>query len=696
VDELSGSYIGGAISFDAGYNNGAVIPSPGSMSLSNCVFDSNSSQFGGSAIATFDGGTATIDSCTFTNNGVAFPNSTSSTGGAIFIGETPDAGTTTIKNSTFVKNVADSGGAIGFIGGTPTCVIHNCVIANNTSSGEGGGIVTLGAMTIDQGTIISNNVSAGINNGDAEGGGIQISGGPVTISNCTIVSNVCSLTSTVQRGGGGIAVSAGPVTVSNCRIFGNVAATGSGLLKDLNPGNVTANNNWWGNNGGPGVGGADTAVVGGPGSGGGTLTLTTWLVMSFSATPTTVLTSGTSSLSASITKNSANATGFTIPNGTPVNFAGVLGTVSPASTTLTSSAAAAAYTAGSVGGTGSASATIDAQTLSAQITVNQPPAFTNANSTTFTVGTAGSFKIGASGVPAPTLSTNVADVLPSGVSFNTTTGVLSGAPAAGTGGTYTLHLTANNGAGTPATQTFTLTVNEAASITSVNNKTFTVGSAGTFTAMASGFPTPTLTESGALPTGVNFSGGTLAGTPAAGTGGTYPITFTAHNGVGTDASQPFTLIVDQAPSVICPGGVVTNATGGTCLPPSVTFAATASGFPTPTLLYALNASAITSPHIFAVGTNVVTVTATNAVGADSCSFTVVVTAGAGPELNLVQQGTNVVISWSTNFSCYTLQFSSAPSAPSWTNFLGPLSTVGTNFVVTNGVATPTRFFRLSE
>ena len=30
---------------------------------------------------------------------------------------------------------------------------------------------------------------------------------------------------------------------------------------------------------------------------------------------------------------------------------------------------------------------------------------------------------------------------------------------------------------------------------------------------------------------------TLAGTPAAGTGGTYPITITATNGVGTDATQ---------------------------------------------------------------------------------------------------------------------------------------------------------------
>ena len=48
-----------------------------------------------------------------------------------------------------------------------------------------------------------------------------------------------------------------------------------------------------------------------------------------------------------------------------------------------------------------------------------------------------------------------------------------------------------------------------------------------------GFPAATtLTETGALPAGVTFTDNgdgtaTLAGTPAAGTGGTYPLTITA-------------------------------------------------------------------------------------------------------------------------------------------------------------------------
>jgi uncharacterized repeat protein (TIGR03803 family) len=48
------------------------------------------------------------------------------------------------------------------------------------------------------------------------------------------------------------------------------------------------------------------------------------------------------------------------------------------------------------------------------------------------------------------------------------------------------------------------------------------------------------------------AGGVLSGTPAAGTGGTYPITITASNGVGTDATQSFTLTVDPPAVTVAP------------------------------------------------------------------------------------------------------------------------------------------------
>ena len=94
-------------------------------------------------------------------------------------------------------------------------------------------------------------------------------------------------------------------------------------------------------------------------------------------------------------------------------------------------------------------------------------------------------------------------------------------------------------------------MDQAPAITSANTTTFTVGTAGMFTMTATGFPTPSLGESGTLPSGVTFidngnGTATFSGTPAAGTGGTYPFATTASNGVSPNATQSFSLTVDQA------------------------------------------------------------------------------------------------------------------------------------------------------
>jgi hypothetical protein len=213
--------------------------------------------------------------------------------------------------------------------------------------------------------------------------------------------------------------------------------------------------------------------------------------------------------------------------------------------------------------------------LKASPSTGQPPAITSANKTTFTAGSAGTFTVTDTGSPTPTLSES--GTLPSGVSFNASTGVLSGTPAAGSGGTYNLVFTASNGVGSNATQNFTLTVNQAPAITSAGSTVFTVGSAGTFTLTGTGFPAPSFSESGALPSGVTFSNGVLSGTPAAGTGGAYNLVFTASNGVGSNATQNFTLTVKQAPAI-------TSASSATFTTGSAgNFTVTDSGFPAPTL-----------------------------------------------------------------------------------------------------------------
>jgi hypothetical protein len=85
-----------------------------------------------------------------------------------------------------------------------------------------------------------------------------------------------------------------------------------------------------------------------------------------------------------------------------------------------------------------------------------PPAtITSAGSTTFTIGTAGTFTATGTG------TITVAGILPSGLTFNAATGVLSGTPATGTNATYPLTVMATN-KGFTVTQAFTLTVNPAA------------------------------------------------------------------------------------------------------------------------------------------------------------------------------------------------------------------------------------------
>jgi Concanavalin A-like lectin/glucanases superfamily/Putative Ig domain/Bacterial Ig domain/Matrixin len=190
------------------------------------------------------------------------------------------------------------------------------------------------------------------------------------------------------------------------------------------------------------------------------------------------------------------------------------------------------------------------------ITINEPPTFTSASSTTFTVGTNGSFQLTASGYPTTFTFTNTGNSLPSGVTL-TSAGLLSGTPAAGTGGSYSLTFQADNGISPAATQSFTLTVNQAPAITSASSTTFTVGTAGTFTATATGYPPPTFSETGALPGGVTLSsGGVLSGTPNADTDGSYPFTLKASNGVGTDATQSFTLTVNPVTCTPAPANMI--------------------------------------------------------------------------------------------------------------------------------------------
>jgi Domain of unknown function (DUF4214)/Putative Ig domain/Fibronectin type III domain len=148
-----------------------------------------------------------------------------------------------------------------------------------------------------------------------------------------------------------------------------------------------------------------------------------------------------------------------------------------------------------------------------------PPAFTSANNTAFTVYTAGTFTVAATGTPAPTLT--LTGSLPGGVTFNATTGVLSGSPVGTSVGSYPLTLTATNGLTPDATQNFTLTVSQA-----TPGALALVSGGGQSTRVGTPFAAPIvvkLTDSGSNPiigATVSWTAPSIGASAAFGTGGT--------------------------------------------------------------------------------------------------------------------------------------------------------------------------------
>ena len=99
------------------------------------------------------------------------------------------------------------------------------------------------------------------------------------------------------------------------------------------------------------------------------------------------------------------------------------------------------------------------------LTVDQAPAITSANNTTFVVDMANSFTVTTTGFPTPTI--RGAGPLPKGVSFQNNgngTATLSGTPTVSA--VFNITFTASNSVGSQVVQSFTLTVEQASAVTS--------------------------------------------------------------------------------------------------------------------------------------------------------------------------------------------------------------------------------------
>src|SRR5438094_4639338 len=326
-----------------------------------------------------------------------------------------------------------------------------------------------------------------------------------------------------------------------------------------------------------------------------------------------------------------NGTNFA--NNAKVNFGATQLTPTTSSSTQlvvtvpASSVATAGIVSVTVVNPGGSGGTSNAQTF----TINNPPppVISSAVTATGTVGVAFSYQIVASNCPTSYNATG----LPPGLSVNTSTGLISGTPAAGTdaGSPYSVTISATNTAGT-GSATLTLTINPATPvITSSLTATGHVGVAFSYQITATN--NPTSYNATGLPPGlsVNTSTGLISGTPT--TAGTYSVTISATNAGGT-GSATLTLTIKPAPPVITSSLTTTGTVAA-----AFSYQITASNSPT-----SFNATGLpsgltvnTSTGLIsgtpAAGTDAgspysVTISATNSGGTGTATLTITILSGA--------------------------------------------------------------------
>ncbi|HMT08911.1 MAG TPA: right-handed parallel beta-helix repeat-containing protein, partial [Pyrinomonadaceae bacterium] len=178
---------------------------------------------------------------------------------------------------------------------------------------------------------------------------------PVQVSGSTLANN---------RTGVLIGNSAGATNVKanfvNNRIAGNSFAAIDNTT--WGGGVITAENNWWGCNSGPG-GATSAGCPVSANANTGAVTATTFLTLSASALPTFVVSGGSSTITATITN---------VPDGTPVSFgsANALGSSTGNGDTVGGSKTGTYTAASNNAGYGVATATVDGQTMNANVTIH--------------------------------------------------------------------------------------------------------------------------------------------------------------------------------------------------------------------------------------------------------------------------------------------------------------------------------------
>ncbi len=401
---------------------------------------------------------------------------------------------------------------------------------------------------------------------------------------------------------------------------------------------------------------------------------TSTLTTTVTVVPAPAITSFTPGLATIVTGNSTSLTAvFTggtgsVDHGVGAVTSGTPVTISPTSTiTYTLTVSNAASTPASV-------------TAPATVTVDVPPAITSAGSTSFVIGTPGSFTVISTGNPTATL--NAVGALPGTVTFHDNgngTATISGT-ATGSTSSYPITITASNGVIPNAVQSFTLNtvLVQAPAITSTSSVTFTAGTSGSFTVTTTGSPVATIAKTGSLPGGINFTdngNGTATISGSAAGVSSSPITITASNGTLPNATQSFTFNVVAAPVITSFTSAASTITAGTSTTLTGVFSGGTGSVNNSVGVVTSGTAATVSPAVTTIYTLTITNAATTPV---SVTATTTVTVVAAPIITSFIGTTTILSGNSTNIT------------PTFSNGTGSISpTVGVVISGTGYSVSPT-------